>query len=104
MKQAAKRVRYLIHVIQLVYDVNQFFSNSNLGNSCTVLEIVGKLQKVWEKSSFEVLQLYIDLFGTYTGGSREGGGIGWSRIKQCRGCPRCLLNFDFGGRRSRRIE
>lgn len=49
MKQAAKRVRYLIHVIQLVYDVNQFFSNSNLGNSCTGLEIVGKLQKVWEK-------------------------------------------------------
>lgn len=56
--------------------VNQFFisSISNLGNSCTVLEIVGKLQKVWEKkSSLKVLQLHIDLFGTYTGGSRKGG-------------------------------
>lgn len=61
--------------------VNQFFisSISNLGNSCTGLEIVGKATKgLGKKKFFDVLQLHIDLFGTYIGGSREGE-IGWFR-------------------------
>lgn len=76
--------------------VNQFFisSISNLGNSCTGLEIVGKLQKgLGKKKFFDVLQLYIDLFGTYTGGSRGGGDWLVENNKTNVGCPRCLPNF-----------
>lgn len=44
----------VIHVRKSIFI---FFSICNLGNSCTGLEIVGKLQKVWEKKFFDVLPI-----------------------------------------------
>lgn len=66
--------------------VNQFFisSISNLGNSCTGLEIVGKLQKVWEKKSSLRCCNCILIYLVHIPGGVGKVGIGWSRIKQCR--------------------